>query len=129
MSEFLPNAAAVDLAFACIALEGVLFLAWRRPPSGLRFTDVIGQLLAGAFLLVALRLALRGTHPAWVTVMLSASFPAHLFDLARRRERGRHERGAGHANYLTSATGPKKPPEVSGISASAATASDKSMLN
>ena len=76
----------VDLALSVIALEllvVVLARSWlsRR---GLAPRDLAGQLLAGAFLLLAFRLLMAGASAVWVLLALTASFPAHLFDLLRR---------------------------------------------
>jgi hypothetical protein len=41
-------------------------------------------------LLLALRAALTGAGAIWVAAFLTASFPIHLIDLARRRVWSRH---------------------------------------
>jgi hypothetical protein len=53
---------------------------------------MVGQLLAGALLLLALRVALTGGNVWWIAGFLTASFPAHVFDVARRL---RHGAGSG----------------------------------
>jgi hypothetical protein len=85
MKELLLSGTLVDVALSVIALEFVILVALRlHGLHGLRPLDLLGQLLAGAFLLLAVRCALRGSDYRWTLVMLTASFPAHAFDLARR---------------------------------------------
>ncbi len=81
MKELLLSGRVTDLALAAIGVEVILLLAGRL---GLRPLDVLGQLLAGALLLLAVRCALEGADYRWTLAFLSASFPAHVFDLARR---------------------------------------------
>ena len=73
----------VDVALACIGLEALLLFLLRRR-TGLGLLDVVGQLAAGAALLLALRCTLTGANPAWIGVFLAAAFPVHLFDVVRR---------------------------------------------
>lgn len=78
----------IDVALGAIVLETCALLARRRArrdvgPS-LAPVDVLGQLLAGALLLLALRCSVRGADPVWTFGFFAASLPAHLFDLARR---------------------------------------------
>ena len=77
----------VDVALIVIALELVVLLV--RPPRGLRPLDVVGQVLAGAFLMLALRLTVTGQDVRWILLALTASFPAHVFDLVRRARAAR----------------------------------------
>lgn len=81
MEELFKTGLIVDLILGVMLIEAVgLFIFSRR----FRFADVVGQFLAGAFLLCALRCALTGLSWPWTAIFLSASFPAHLFDLWRR---------------------------------------------
>lgn len=91
----LSSVRVVDIALAALALEAALLALWARKgrAGGLTLADVLGQLSAGALLLVALRAALTGAA-GWVLVLVAASLPAHLFDLVRR---------------LRSAKAPRKP--------------------
>lgn len=75
----------VYVALAAIVIEAVV-LAWlrRQKGTGLELVDVIGNLLAGAFLLLALQAALSGAPWIYVAVLMAASFPAHLYDVGRR---------------------------------------------
>ncbi|HEU4408967.1 MAG TPA: hypothetical protein VFS43_27150 [Polyangiaceae bacterium] len=88
MKELFASGAPVDLALAVVGVEIVVLLAWRRRGGpGLRPLDLLGQLLAGAMLMLALRCALTGADYRWTATFFGASFPAHLFDLARRTRR------------------------------------------
>jgi hypothetical protein len=98
VEHLLVSGALTDLALGVIVLEAFLLVVARhRLGVGLRPGDVLGQLLAGAMLLLALRSALTGGSYLWTLGFVSASFPAHLFDLARRARQGRSsvERAGG----------------------------------
>ena len=85
MEEWLAQGTLVDVAIAAIALEALLLVAYRRRTGrGLPLIDVLGQLLAGLILLVAVRLAVTGAPTDLVLFALALSFPAHVFDLVRR---------------------------------------------
>ncbi|MBK6921086.1 MAG: hypothetical protein IPH07_27065 [Deltaproteobacteria bacterium] len=88
MLEFLLDEGRfVDVALVAIVAEFAIVagvVRARRAGSRLRVLDVGGQLLAGALLLAALRVALAGGDPLWVVALTTASLPAHLFDLSRR---------------------------------------------
>jgi len=73
----------VDVALVMVAVELlVLGLIARR--RGRTLFSLGGQVVAGVFLLLALRIALAGGDPLWIGVFLAASFPAHLLDVAAR---------------------------------------------
>lgn len=85
LHRLLHDGTLVDVALAAIVVELLVLLALsRRGGTRLRPLDVIGHLLAGGLLLLALRCVLTGAHPLWTLVLLTASFPAHLYDLLRR---------------------------------------------
>ncbi len=85
MEEWLARGTLVDVALVAIVLEALLLVAYRRRTGrGLRPIDVLGQLLAGLMLLVAVRLAVTGAPTELVLLALTLSFPAHVFDLVRR---------------------------------------------
>jgi len=84
VNELLRSGALIDVAIACIGLELLALLGVRRLRGGLRTADVVGQLLAGAFLLMAVRCAVRGEDPRWTLALITASLPAHVYDLVRR---------------------------------------------
>jgi hypothetical protein len=79
----------VDVVVALMLLEALL-LIWlharhRRGPAP---ADLLPNLAAGLFLLLALRGALVGAHWSWLAASLAAALAAHLVDLARRWPRG-----------------------------------------
>ena len=85
VTELLLDGTLVDVALAAIVVEVVALLVLAsRGRTRLQPLDVIGQLLAGGLLLAALRCALTGADPRWILLLVTASFPAHLYDLLRR---------------------------------------------
>jgi hypothetical protein len=85
--ELVTSGRAIDVILAVVALEAALLLANRyRVGRRTRLAplDVLGQLLAGVLLLLAVRSALTGADYRLTAVLLLASLPAHLFDLLRR---------------------------------------------
>jgi len=75
----------LDVALAAIAFEIVGLVAYRWITGrGLRPIDTMGQLLAGAFLLAAVRAAVAQADLRVVLLLVTASLPTHLFDLVRR---------------------------------------------
>lgn len=88
MSALFDNGRIVDLILALVAVEFVVLVAYRRMTDrGLPALDIVFNLLAGAFLLLALRSALAESGWLWTAVWLSAALVAHLADLARRWHR------------------------------------------
>ena len=92
MADMILNAAVIDWILVLIAFEAMAVLGWRaltsRGPQPLPF---ISNLVAGAFLLIALRGALSNAAPGWIAACLFAGFLAHFADLAARWS---NERGA-----------------------------------
>jgi hypothetical protein len=85
MLEALDNGILIDFAIALIAFEMIALLIWRaRAKGGMRPLDVVGQLLAGAILLIALRASVAGASIWMLYLLLALSLPAHVFDLIRR---------------------------------------------
>jgi hypothetical protein len=84
LSTFFTSGRAIDVALGVVALEVALLLVMRGRKGFLAPADLLGQLLAGALLLLAVRCALTGGDYRWTAGLLAASFPAHLFDLYRR---------------------------------------------
>jgi len=83
--EFLLSGRAIDLILAVVAIEAVVLVALQRKAGrGLPPVDLLGQLLAGAMLLLALRCALTGADYRWTALFLAASFPAHVLDMVQR---------------------------------------------
>jgi len=88
MESLVRSGAVADLVLACLALEAVALLAWHRATGrGLPPLAVAALLLPGAFLVLALRLALSGAAWALIPAALVGALTAHLWDL-RRRLRG-----------------------------------------
>ena len=88
MREALGNGILIDFAIALLAVEMIALLVWRaRVKGGMRPLDVVGQLLAGAILLVALRASVAGASMWTLYALLALSLPAHAFDLIRRLRR------------------------------------------
>jgi hypothetical protein len=88
MSALFVNGAIVDFILALVLAEAIAVLAYRFATGG--GPEPIGfvcNLLAGAFLLFALRGALTGAHWVWVAACLSAAFVAHAADLFTRWSR------------------------------------------
>ena len=93
MIEFFSSGRACDVALLCILLEAIYLLVQSGKRGALAPGAVFGQLAAGAFLLLAVREALVGADYRWIAVLLTLSFPAHLYDLMRRRrEKARFRR-------------------------------------
>jgi len=90
MADMIINAALIDWILALVALEGAAVLGWRalcgRGPQPLSF---LSNLVAGAFLLVALRGAVSGASGAWIAACVFAGCLAHFVDLAARWGDGR----------------------------------------
>jgi hypothetical protein len=90
MADMIINAALIDWILALVALEGVAVLGWRafsgRGPQPLTF---VSNLVAAAFLLVALRGAVSGASGAWIAACIFAACLAHFVDLAARWGDGR----------------------------------------
>jgi hypothetical protein len=71
-----------------LLLEGTfLFVFHRMTHRGVSPADLIANLLAGMFLLLALRAALTEADWVWLALFLLGAFAAHLADLARRWRR------------------------------------------
>jgi hypothetical protein len=88
MEDLFASGRLIDVALVVLALEVVVLLASRTfTRVGIQPLDLIGQLLAGALLLLAVRCAVTRVDYRWTLVLLSASFPAHAFDLIRRSRR------------------------------------------
>jgi hypothetical protein len=90
MRSLLTSGRFIDFALLALVVElAIVFVRERSGRSGLRVIDVAGQLAAGGMLLLGLRAALTGADYRWTLMCLTASLPAHLFDLVRRARRAR----------------------------------------
>ena len=85
MNAFLLDGRAIDWVLALVVLESLALVGWRvvtgRGPAP---AALIFNLLAGAFLLLALRGALAGASPGAIASALTAALAAHIADLAGR---------------------------------------------
>jgi hypothetical protein len=88
MSDLFVSGAIVDVILALVLVEAIGVIAYRFATGG--GPEPIGfvcNLLAGAFLLFALREALSGAPWIWVAASLSGAFVAHAADLLTRWSR------------------------------------------
>ena len=67
-------------------IESAVLIVLRRA-TGLRPFDVVFQLAAGAFLLLAAVLALRGAYFGLIGAALAAAGVSHVVDLVRRLQK------------------------------------------
>jgi hypothetical protein len=82
LTAFFASGRAVDLVIAFIVVEAVVLrLWWGRG----RALDILLALMPGLCLLLAVRAALTGAGWEWVAFWITASLPAHLADIVRRR--------------------------------------------
>ena len=85
MTGFFGSAHLVDLILAIVAAEMLaIALYWQRSRRGIAPRQLLPNLLAGAFLLLALRLALSGCSWPWYAACLAASGVANVADLRQR---------------------------------------------
>lgn len=85
MEDFIQSGRAVDVVLVVVALEFCGLVALRRGRRRQASVDLFFALAPGVLLLLALRAALVGMHWPWIALLIAASFPFHLIDLARRR--------------------------------------------
>jgi len=87
MRELYVSGRIVDLVLGFVVEVIVLTVRRWLTGRGLGAVDLAAQLLAGVMLLGAVRCALVGADWRWTAAFLTASAPAHLFDLVRRARR------------------------------------------
>ncbi len=88
MSALLDTGRVVDFALFVTALElAALALYNRKTGRGVAPGFLLGNLLSGACLLLALRGALGGAGWSWIAPCLAAALLAHLADLRQRWRR------------------------------------------
>jgi hypothetical protein len=86
MAELFESGRLVDLILVLTVIEAVcLVLYWRSRGRGIAPLDLLPNLFAGAFLLLALRLALGGAGWELCCGSLAAAGVSHVVDLGRRR--------------------------------------------
>jgi hypothetical protein len=85
MAALFANGRVVDVILVLVGFEALAVLSYRaatgRGPAPLPF---VANLLAGAFLMVALRNALEGASWIWIASSLVAALAAHFADLMAR---------------------------------------------
>ena len=87
MNHFILNKSWIDAILGLVMLEGLLLVAWRtRNGRGPKPGPLVANLLAGGFILLALRAAISGGSLVWIAVCLAMSLIAHLVDLVSRWE-------------------------------------------
>jgi hypothetical protein len=85
MAELFARGSLVDLILVVVVLEAVaLLLYWHRARRGIAPFDLVPNLCAGAFLLLALRATLAGSGWMMASGCLAAAGLAHLVDIYRR---------------------------------------------
>jgi hypothetical protein len=85
VTDFLASGRFVDVILVLVAVEWMALAAYRRRTGrGIAAADLLPNLLAGAFLLLALRAALGGAGWPWIMGALVAALCAHFVDLGQR---------------------------------------------
>lgn len=85
MQDFVQSGRAVDVVLLVIAIEFVGLVYLRRAQWQSAAVTWFFALMPGVMLLLALRAALVGADWPWIALLIAASFPFHLTDLARRK--------------------------------------------
>jgi F0F1-type ATP synthase membrane subunit a len=85
MGEFFASGRAVDLILGLMVLEiSGLAIYRQKTGRGVSVSRLAGNMLAGAFLLLAVRAALTGAAWPWIAGFLLAGLLGHFIDLAQR---------------------------------------------
>jgi hypothetical protein len=85
MIEFLSGVHAIDLILIVVAAETVaITFYWRKTGRGIAPARLLPNLLAGALLLLALRLTISGHPWPWYTACLALAGVANVVDLRQR---------------------------------------------
>jgi hypothetical protein len=85
MAELFASGRLVDLILVVVAIEAAfLAIYWRSAGRGVSPGDLLPNLCAGTFLLLALRLSLGDASWEFCCGSLAAAGVAHLVDLNRR---------------------------------------------
>jgi hypothetical protein len=88
MADLFASGRLFDVILMVVVLEAAVLLAyWRRTRRGIAPFDLLPNLCAGAFLLLALRATLAGRGWTIVSGCLAAAGLAHLIDVYRRWRR------------------------------------------
>lgn len=85
MAELFASGLVLDVIVGLVLLEAALLIGYRRLTGrGPAPREVLPNLVAGLFLMLAVRAALVDATWTWVAFWLLAGLFAHLFDLALR---------------------------------------------
>jgi hypothetical protein len=85
MAELFASGRLIDIILIIVVIEAtVFFMMWRRSGRGIAPLDLLPNLCAGAFLLLAMRVTLAGGGWMIACGCLSAAGVAHLIDVYRR---------------------------------------------
>ncbi|CAH0241814.1 hypothetical protein [Roseomonas sp. CECT 9278] len=85
MEALVRSGGVADVIMACLVIEAVALVAWRRATGrGPAPRAVAALLLPGAFLVLALRFALTGGDTWLIAAALVGALVAHGWDLAGR---------------------------------------------
>jgi hypothetical protein len=88
MAELFASGHLIDFILIVVVVEAaVLLLLWRRAGRGVAPSDLLPNLCAGAFLLLALRAVLAGAGWMTASFCLASAGLAHLTDIYRRWRR------------------------------------------
>lgn len=85
MESLFASGRIIDLILVLVALE-IAALPWllRRLASQTTLADLLPNILAGAALLLAVRLSITGIGWTWIGATLFTALLAHLWDLGKR---------------------------------------------
>lgn len=113
MAELFESGRVVDLILALTALEAGSLLAVRHfTGRGVESASLVATLLAGSFLLLALRSAFENSGWIFTALFLLAALLAHVADLSLRWDRSAQRRQAAPdpAHGISSdVPGPRRP--------------------
>jgi hypothetical protein len=85
MAELFASGRLIDLILGLVLIEAAVLTGFHRlTGKGVAPRDLVGLLLAGSFLLLAVRAALVGAAWVWVGLWLTLALFAHLADLTMR---------------------------------------------
>lgn len=85
MPDLFASGRLVDLILVLVVIEAVaLTLHWRRTRQGIAPVDLLPNLCAGAFLMLALRVTLASGGWKIASACLAAAGLAHLADISKR---------------------------------------------
>ena len=85
LKALLGSGHVADLLLLVTALEGAALAVFHRwTGRGIPPAEILGNLLSGAFLVLALRCALTGAPWPWLALCLLLALLAHLIDLRVR---------------------------------------------